>query len=92
MNECTCKLPHKIIVFKQKKSLNALQDDEDGHLVVLTIIEELMTKKQEEFLDHFARLGVFSKVQALMGNNMESDLDVIKSQDDSEGGKGKNYN
>lgn len=47
-----------------------------------------MTKKQEEFLDHFARLGVFSKVQALMGNNLESDLDVIKSQDDCDAGKG----
>ncbi|XP_067621577.1 E3 ubiquitin-protein ligase Ufd4 isoform X2 [Eurosta solidaginis] len=42
------------------------EDDDDGHLVVLTIIEELMSKTQDEFLDHFARLGVFSKVQALM--------------------------
>lgn len=25
-----------------------------------------MSKTQDEFLDHFARLGVFSKVQALM--------------------------
>lgn len=58
------------------------QDDEDGHLVVLTIIEELMTKRQEEFLDHFARLGVFSKVQSLMGSNVETESDVIKSQDD----------
>uniref|UniRef100_A0A1Q3G3F2 E3 ubiquitin-protein ligase n=2 Tax=Culex tarsalis TaxID=7177 RepID=A0A1Q3G3F2_CULTA len=45
------------------------EDDEDGHLVVLTIIEELMSKTQNDFLDHFARLGVFSKVQALMGDN-----------------------
>ncbi|KAG5675368.1 hypothetical protein PVAND_005277 [Polypedilum vanderplanki] len=59
------------------------EDDEDGHLVVLTIIEELMNKRQEEFLDHFARLGVFSKVQSLMGSNGESDSsDVIKSQDE----------
>jgi E3 ubiquitin-protein ligase HECTD1 len=51
---------------------------------VLTIIEELMSKRQEEFLDHFARLGVFSKVQALMGSGgeSESDVNVIKSQDD----------
>ncbi|XP_011189869.2 E3 ubiquitin-protein ligase Ufd4 isoform X3 [Zeugodacus cucurbitae] len=42
------------------------EDDDDGHLVVLNIIEELMSKTQDEFLDHFARLGVFSKVQALM--------------------------
>lgn len=60
------------------------QDDEDGHLVVLTIIEELMNKRQEEFLDHFARLGVFSKVQSLMGGSSgDSDSDVvIRSQEE----------
>lgn len=42
-----------------------------------------MTKRQEEFLDHFARLGVFSKVQALMGSNVETESDVIKSQEDA---------
>ncbi|XP_053697436.1 E3 ubiquitin-protein ligase Ufd4 isoform X2 [Sabethes cyaneus] len=63
------------------------EDDEDGHLVVLTIIEELMSKTQSDFLDHFARLGVFSKVQALMGdatNFISGDTDsndVIKSED-----------
>lgn len=68
-------------------SLFHLQDDEDGHVVVLTIIEDLMTKTQEAFLDHFARLGVFSKVQALMGGGGGSgDGDqaesMIKSQGD----------
>lgn len=58
------------------------EDDEDGHLVVLTIIEELMNKRQEEFLDHFARLGVFSKVQMLMGSSENDSSDVIKSQDE----------
>ncbi|CAG2067311.1 unnamed protein product, partial [Timema podura] len=42
-------------------------EDEDGHLVVLQIIQDLMTKAQDIFLDHFARLGVFSKVQQLAG-------------------------
>lgn len=50
---------------------------------MLTIIEELMNKRQEEFLDHFARLGVFSKVQSLMGPSGETECDVIKSQDDA---------
>ncbi|XP_037958310.1 E3 ubiquitin-protein ligase Ufd4 isoform X2 [Teleopsis dalmanni] len=50
------------------------EDDDDGHLVVLTIIEELMLKTQDEFLDQFARLGVFSKVQSLMDSNVEIDL------------------
>uniref|UniRef100_A0A1L8DSR6 E3 ubiquitin-protein ligase n=2 Tax=Nyssomyia neivai TaxID=330878 RepID=A0A1L8DSR6_9DIPT len=60
------------------------EDDEDGHLVVLTIIEELMSKTHDEFLDHFARLGVFSKVQALMGSTGigGDETDVIKSQDE----------
>lgn len=47
-----------------------------------------MNKRQEEFLDHFARLGVFSKVQALMGGcNGENDIDVIKSQDEPSSSK-----
>lgn len=58
-----------------------MKDDEDGHLVVLIIIEELMSKTKDEFLDHFARLGVFSKVQALMGTGQDNEnaMDVIKS-------------
>ncbi|XP_013098355.1 E3 ubiquitin-protein ligase Ufd4 isoform X3 [Stomoxys calcitrans] len=52
------------------------EDDDDGHLVVLTIIEELMSKTQDEFLDHFARLGVFSKVQSLV--DAENENDTIK--------------
>ncbi|KAB0799754.1 hypothetical protein PPYR_07634 [Photinus pyralis] len=43
------------------------EEDEDGHLIVLSIIQDLMIKAQDIFLDHFARLGVFSKVQALAG-------------------------
>lgn len=43
------------------------EEDEDGHLVVLQIIQDLMTKAQDIFLDHFARLGVFSKVLQLAG-------------------------
>ncbi|XP_049940581.1 E3 ubiquitin-protein ligase Ufd4 isoform X3 [Schistocerca serialis cubense] len=43
------------------------EEDEDGHLVVLQIIQDLMTKAQDIFLDHFAKLGVFSKVLQLAG-------------------------
>ncbi|XP_012283753.1 E3 ubiquitin-protein ligase HECTD1 isoform X2 [Orussus abietinus] len=43
------------------------EEDEDGHLVVLQMIQDLMAKGREEFLEHFARLGVFSKVAALAG-------------------------
>ncbi|XP_033347541.1 E3 ubiquitin-protein ligase HECTD1 isoform X5 [Bombus vosnesenskii] len=43
------------------------EEDEDGHLVVLQMIQDLMIKGKDEFLEHFARLGVFSKVAALAG-------------------------
>lgn len=33
----------------------------------MSIIQDLMSKSQEVFLDHFARLGIFTKVQALAG-------------------------
>lgn len=58
------------------------EDDDDGHLIVLNIIEEIMCKTQEEFLDHFARLGVFAKVQALMDTDTE-DVYAQGSQDES---------
>lgn len=38
-----------------------------------------MLKTGNEFLDNFARLGVFSKVQALMDDGSESESSVIKS-------------
>ncbi|XP_071454696.1 E3 ubiquitin-protein ligase HECTD1 isoform X6 [Hetaerina americana] len=43
------------------------EEDEDGHLVVLQIIQDLMIKAQDIFLDHFARLGIFCKVMQLAG-------------------------
>ncbi|KAH8244435.1 hypothetical protein KR026_009855 [Drosophila bipectinata] len=58
------------------------EDDDDGHLIVLNIIEEIMCKTQEEFLDHFARLGVFAKVQALMDTDAE-EVYAQGSQDES---------
>uniref|UniRef100_A0A182PD90 E3 ubiquitin-protein ligase n=1 Tax=Anopheles epiroticus TaxID=199890 RepID=A0A182PD90_9DIPT len=63
----------------------SIADDEDGHLVVLTIVQELMSKSQNDFLDHFARLGVYTKVQALMGEpsfDGNDNNDVIKSTSD----------
>ncbi|XP_071499022.1 E3 ubiquitin-protein ligase HECTD1-like [Diadema antillarum] len=43
------------------------EDDDEGHLTALQIIQDLMNKGQDLFLDHFARLGVFSKVSSLVG-------------------------
>ncbi len=44
-----------------------LQEDEDGHLTALQIIQDLMDKCQDIFLEYFARLGVFGKVLSLAG-------------------------
>lgn len=68
------------------------KDDEDGHLVVLIIIEELMSKTKDEFLDHFARLGIFSKVYSLIGNKSDNEIasDVIKSPSTDAAGSSTN--
>lgn len=44
-----------------------LQEDDDGHVIALQTIYDLLTKCQDIFLDHFARLGVFCKVQQFIG-------------------------
>ncbi|XP_052130677.1 E3 ubiquitin-protein ligase HECTD1 isoform X3 [Frankliniella occidentalis] len=62
------------------------KEDEDGHLVVLQIIQDLMEKAQDAFLDHFARLGVFSKVLALVGPRDGQDpiVTAVKEEEESE--------
>ncbi|XP_017786198.1 PREDICTED: E3 ubiquitin-protein ligase HECTD1 isoform X3 [Nicrophorus vespilloides] len=63
-------------------------EDEDGHLVVLGIIQDLMSKAQDIFLFHFARLGIFSKVQALAGPpelaGSTEEIEVVPEQEPSE--------
>jgi E3 ubiquitin-protein ligase HECTD1 len=52
------------------------EEDEDGHLTALHIIEDLMQKSPEVFLDHFARLGIFQKVLNLAGPAFDDDADA----------------
>lgn len=61
-----------------------MQEDEDGHLMVLQIIQDLMTKAQDIFLDHFARLGVFSKVLQLAGPQDTQELQRSKNENVSQ--------
>ncbi|XP_026465706.1 E3 ubiquitin-protein ligase Ufd4 isoform X4 [Ctenocephalides felis] len=68
------------------------EDDDEGHLVVLGIIEELMCKVPEVFLDHFARLGVFAKVQMLAGpqdqsieTEIKNDVEITQAQAETDG-------
>lgn len=58
-----------------------LQDDDDGHMTVLQIMQDLMLKCQEVFLEHFARLGLFSRVLGLAGPPFQ-DEEGAKSKDD----------
>ncbi|XP_063893453.1 E3 ubiquitin-protein ligase Ufd4 isoform X5 [Helicoverpa armigera] len=62
-------------------------DDDDGHLIVLGIAEELMVKASDIYLEQFARLGVFSKVEGLAAAPaafMSSDNDTSSTSGCSE--------
>lgn len=52
--------------------------------MVLQIIQDLMTKAQDIFLDHFARLGVFSKVLQLAGPQDTQELQRSKNENVSQ--------
>jgi hypothetical protein len=47
--------------------------------VVLFITQDLMKKAQDIFLEHFARLGMFGRVQDLAGP-LESEATAIKEE------------
>ncbi|XP_047984096.1 E3 ubiquitin-protein ligase Ufd4 [Leguminivora glycinivorella] len=49
----------------RSRYIRAPADDDDGHIIVLGIAEEVMVKATDIYLEQFARLGVFSKVEAL---------------------------
>lgn len=40
---------------------------------MLQVVQDLMSKASDVFLEHFARLGVFSKVHALIGPTPEEE-------------------
>ena len=55
------------------------EEDEECCLLALQMIQDLLDKEFNLFLDHFARLGVFNKVQLIAGinelnNNRDSNL------------------
>lgn len=52
-----------------------IKDDDDGHLTALQIIQDVVRKGGELFLDNFARLGLFGKVLALAGPPEEENND-----------------
>lgn len=50
-----------------------MQDDDDGHLLALQIIRDLVDKGGDLFLDQLARLGVISKVSTLAGPSSDDE-------------------
>ncbi|XP_052267734.1 E3 ubiquitin-protein ligase HECTD1-like isoform X2 [Dreissena polymorpha] len=62
------------------------EDDDDGHLTSLQIIQEVMRKGNELFLDIFARLGLFGKVLSLAGPPEEEE-NATGGDKDEEGNK-----
>ncbi|KAI8478850.1 E3 ubiquitin-protein ligase HTD1, partial [Branchiostoma belcheri] len=57
------------------------EDDDDGHLTALQIVNDLMKKGAELYLDHFARLGVVSKVCSLAGPPDEDSEEEIEEEE-----------
>ncbi|GFV25349.1 e3 ubiquitin-protein ligase HECTD1 [Trichonephila clavipes] len=59
------------------------EEEDDVLLQTLNIINDLMLKGKDIYLDHFARLGVFTKVLALAGPS-DSDDENKKIKDDGD--------
>lgn len=53
----------------------SFQDDDDGHMSALNIIQDVLEKANEVFIEHFARLGVISKVSEMVGPLLEEEED-----------------
>lgn len=62
------------------------EEDDDCYLIVLQMISDLMTKGSQIFLEHFARLGVMNKVQAMAGQTAQTsnDDEIITDRKDGE--------
>ncbi|KAM4625799.1 E3 ubiquitin-protein ligase HECTD1 isoform 2-T2 [Polymixia lowei] len=60
------------------------EDDDDGHLLALQIIRDLVDKGGEVFLDQLARLGVINKVSTLAGptSDDENEEDAKPEKED----------
>lgn len=61
------------------------QEDDEGHLLALQICHDLLLKQKETFLDHFARLGIFHKVQSLVGGSVSNEVKDNEEEDATDG-------
>lgn len=71
MCSSVCKVTRSPLLFSFHP--NVLQDDDDGHLLALQIIRDLVDKGGDLFLDQLARLGVISKVSTLAGPSSDDE-------------------
>ncbi|XP_070984586.1 E3 ubiquitin-protein ligase HECTD1-like isoform X5 [Oncorhynchus clarkii lewisi] len=53
------------------------EDDDDGHLLALQIIRDLVDKGGDVFLDQLARLGVINKVSTLAGPTSDDENEEV---------------
>ncbi|XP_037098175.1 E3 ubiquitin-protein ligase HECTD1 [Syngnathus acus] len=61
------------------------EDDDDGHLLALQIIRDLVDKGGDVFLDQLARLGVINKVSTLAGPTSDDENeDEVKAEKEEE--------
>lgn len=71
MCNSACKVTRFPLLFSFHPTV--LQDDDDGHLLALQIIRDLVDKGGDLFLDQLARLGVISKVSTLAGPSSDDE-------------------
>ena len=76
---------HVILMVCMMWVLCLLKEDEDGQHTVLQIIEDLMDRCPDVYLDHFARLGVFNKVLAIAGPALEDEEGAVCREGDKVG-------
>ncbi|XP_050406417.1 E3 ubiquitin-protein ligase HECTD1 isoform X3 [Patella vulgata] len=60
------------------------EDDDDGHHTVLLIMQDLMIKGQNIFLEHFARLGLYGRVLSLAGPVIDEEEGAKAKEEKSE--------
>jgi len=61
-----------------------LQEDDDSHYIALQMIQDLMLKSRDSFLDYFAQLGIFRKVLNLCGPQSDDEEDKVSGVWDHE--------
>jgi len=54
-----------------------VQEDDDSHYIALQMIQDLMLKSRDSFLDYFAQLGIFRKVLNLCGPQSDDEEDKV---------------